>query len=152
MTVLFIFLFGIEFVYDLNCLLILFCKHLGKKLDSKHRKLLLCGENLIDDKTLNSLLKPKYDITCLKDFLKLFEIVTREAASLIIFEITEQREKQLKILKDLKSKLPDVIVLVTNGSDNVHNATEILNAGASDVFPSPYNVKLLADRVDGLLR
>lgn len=115
-------------------------------------KLLLCGKKVVNDEALKTLLRIKYDIICIKDFRKLMDILFHEVVKLIIFDISKKRNEQLKILIELKEKLPDVIVVAVNGSENVQNAAEILAAGATDVFPKPYDSKLLAERVNGLLK
>jgi len=59
---------------------------------------------------------------------------------------------QIQFLKQLKFKIPEVILIAINGSENVNSAAELLIAGATDIFPAPYNPALLVERIEGLLR
>jgi DNA-binding NtrC family response regulator len=121
-------------------------------LDAGRIKVLFCGKKVVNDEVLKTLIQIKYDIICVKNFRKLLDVASRESVKLVIFDMTRKKKEQLQILNQLKEKLPDIIIVVVNGSEKVQDAAEILAAGAADVFPSPYDSKLLAERVNGLLR
>ena len=121
-------------------------------MDAGRLKLLFCGKKVVADETLKTLIQIKYDIICVKNFRKLLDVASRESVKLVIFDMTRQKKQRLQILKQLKEKSPDIIIVAVNGSENVQDAAEILAAGAADVFPSPYDSRLLAERVNGLLK
>jgi len=121
-------------------------------LDAERLKLLFCGKKVVNDEPLKNLLQIKHDIICVKNFRKLLDVASRESVKLVIFDMTREKKQRLQILKQLKEKLPDIIIVAVNGSENVQNAAEILAAGGMDVFPTPYDSRLLAERVNGLLK
>ena len=123
-----------------------------KELNSNRIKLLLCGRMVINDEALKTLLQIEYDIICLKNFRTILDVVTKHIVKLMIVDITKQKKEQLNMFKEIKAKIPNVIIVAINGRENVHNAAEILSAGATDVFPAPYNRVLLTERVNGLLK
>jgi len=115
-------------------------------------KLLLCGHQIVDDKKLINPLKKKYELYIARNLQNCNKILAGKPISLIVFEFSNERQSQLKMLKLWKTKYANIIVIVVNGKKNVHSVVELFNAGASDVFPMPYNAELLVERVEALLK
>ena len=121
-------------------------------MDAKRLKLLLCGKQVSADNRLINSLKVKYDIVYTSDFNHIENILKRDTISLILLELSGDREAKLQILKNIKLKYMKLIFLVINNQKSIQNVVEVFNAGASDVFPMPYNVELLVERTEALLK
>ena len=109
-------------------------------MDDDRIKLLLCGQNLSRDRRLSLLLGSKYEVMYVQNLGNIGVILSREKVRLIIFEFSGERKKHLellKLLKELKSKLPEMIMVVVDGGENVKKNIELLVSGVSDVFPTP---------------
>ena len=115
-------------------------------------KVLLCGERIIIDQSLIEPLERKYDVVIPKDDTDLETVIKRMQISLIIFEITNRREKQLQILKMLKSKFTELSVIAIDDKKDVQNTIDTFNAGATDVFLTPYNIALLVERIEAIFK
>ena len=120
----------------------------------KNRRLtlILCGQQICHDKILNSLLLEKYDIVCLENSSGLEDAAVRKKAKLVIVEFLSNGLLQLDIVKKLTAKLDKAAIVVVTDNLNVEDNAEILITGALDVFPKPYQAKMLAERVDTLIK
>jgi DNA-binding response OmpR family regulator len=120
--------------------------------DAKRLKLLLCGEHVSVDRRLIESLKFKYKLSYATNINDLDTILEEKTFSLILLELMGATKAELKIIQKIKSNYKSVILIVINNKKNVQNVVNLFNAGAVDVFPVPYNVELLVERVEALLK
>lgn len=118
---------------------------------SRRPKILICGKSLVTDDFLLAALQKKYDLVKVENYLKLEDAVINDI-NLTIFESSNKKQKDLQILKYLKKKSSTIILIAIVDDGSVENTAEIFFAGASDVFPKPFDPSLLLQRVEGLLK
>ena len=67
--------------------------------------------------------------------------------SLIVTDLTMPRLDGLKVLQEVRSKLPGTAVIIVTGFGTVEVAVEAMRAGASDFILKPFDVEVLAGRI-----
>jgi flagellar motor switch protein FliN/FliY len=58
----------------------------------------------------------------------------------------------VKLLKEYRAKAPETAVLLSAGQGSMDEAVEAANEGATDFLEEPIDLKVLAEKIDGLAR
>lgn len=117
----------------------------------KKPKIILCGEMIASDKLLIQTLKEFSDVDIFINCHDVLALSPRICRELILWEVSGSCKKHLKELSLIKEKYSGIKIIVIIEKANTKGAAEILKAGASDIFPKPFNLDLLVDRVVALL-
>jgi len=150
------FLFHGYLAYDLTNTILKHCKLIKQIAGSPEERLksniLLCGVKLAHDKTLLKTLTSKADVTLLLDTGKLEKTVKDRNITLVIVELSGSWQKDLSVIRSLKVKFPDIIIVIVNGGGSQETVIQSFRSGGVDFFKKPYNKKLLAERVEALIK
>ena len=114
-------------------------------------KIILCGETIALDKTLIQTLKEFCDVKVFFNCCDLLKLSLEDEQELVLWELSGASEQDLKEIALMKERYSDIKIIVINGGASTKIAAEILKAGASDLFPKPFDHDLLIDRVVALL-
>ena len=114
-------------------------------------KIILCGESIALDKMLIQTLKEFCDVKIIFNSCDLLKLSLEEEQELILWELSGTSKQHLKKIALIKERYSDIKIIVINGGASTKVAAEILKAGASDLFPKPFDHDLLIDRVVALL-
>jgi DNA-binding NtrC family response regulator len=114
-------------------------------------KIILCGKTIVLDKTLIQTLQEFCDVKVFNNCCDLLNLSLKEGEKLILWELSGISKKQLKEITSVKERYSNIKIIVINGGASTKVAAEILKAGASDIFPKPFDNDLLIDRVVALL-
>ncbi len=113
--------------------------------------ILLCGPTLIQDETLQCLLKGKEKLLLARAYFDLQTLVAgNEEINLVVFEIGPDYRTSLEILRKLLANPNSFKVIVIDGNSQ-EAIIEALHYGADDVFRRPYDRELLVERIEGLI-
>ena len=114
--------------------------------------ILLCGKSITQDHALLEMLKNKFSVSRIKDTNKLINAVREQKFSLIVFEFSDQWEQDLYLVQKLKMTLPEIPIIVVGEDESSDVVVKAYQAGAIDYFKKPYEISLLAERVEALTK
>jgi len=120
--------------------------------DQRKPKIIICGLTIALDKILINALQEISNVKVLANYYELLKLPFIEGEELILWELSEASEKKLEEINTITKQYPDIKIIIINGGGSTKIAAEILKAGASDIFPKPFDHELLVDRVVALLR
>lgn len=121
-------------------------------MDQRKPKIIICGLTIALDKILINALQEISNVKVLANYYELLKLPFIEGEELILWELSEASEKKLEEINTITKQYPDIKIIIINGGGSTKIAAEILKAGASDIFPKPFDHELLVDRVVALLR
>ena len=85
-----------------------------------------------------------YEVTCASNGRHAVELIQRIAFDLIITDIAMPgRLNGIDVLRAAKSIDPEYQVIVITGFDYVETAARVLNLGAANYIPKPFNIDLI---------
>jgi len=113
--------------------------------------IVLCGETIVSDRQLTQALQRFFEIKFINDAADLIELPPERGEQLILWELPGIGKNQLEQLRRIRQHHPGIKIIVIEGGASTRVAAEILKAGASDIFPKPFDHELLIDRVVALL-
>jgi len=119
--------------------------------DQKKPTIIVCGETIILDNTLINALQEFSIVKVLDNYRDLLKLPPQEE-KLIVWELSAVCRKSFNIITSIKKRRPEIKIVIINGGTGTKTAAEILKAGAADIFPQPFDLELLIDRVVALLR
>lgn len=114
-------------------------------------RILICGKNLIKNKTLLAALQEKYQVGLIGNYLNV-EASLIEKVNLVIVEFLNRTPENLQFLRTVKITNPRIIIIVVVANGNIESTSEFFYAGASDIFPKPIHYSLLTERIEALLK
>ncbi|MEJ5347291.1 MAG: response regulator [Desulfosoma sp.] len=74
-------------------------------------------------------------------------LIEHESFDAVILDLQMPEMNGIEALKVMKSKNPDIQVIVLTGHATVQKGIEAMKLGASDVLEKPADVKVLADKI-----
>ena len=98
------------------------------------------------------MLTTKAGIYFLHDISQLETTVRERNISLVVVELSRYWKKDLSAVHSLKTSFPQVLVVIVNGEESEEAVIQSFRIGAKDFFKKPYKKKLLAERVEALLK
>lgn len=114
-------------------------------------KILICGKNVVRRKTLLAALKKNHQIITIGNYLK-FDFSNIKQINLIIVELSSANSENSEFLRELRLKSPKIIIIAIVDNGNIEHTADFFAAGATDIFPRPFQNSLLIQRIDGLLK
>ena len=118
----------------------------------KKYNILLSGPTLCNDKELKSALSKFANLYENPIHLQIGSMLKQRQCNLILFEVSKLSPQDVEVLRKTIKMYPGIlVVLIVNNSD-ANLIARGLEYGAVDVFKRPYKYKLIAERVEALLR
>lgn len=116
-------------------------------------KILLLGEELVKNKLLLSNLSKYPNLRILTDFNSFNQLKKAEVKyiDLIVLEIADSSAEALDWVKQIKSQLPAIKIIVVNSGHSMEIIAKAFYYGANDFFRTPVDVNLLSERISSLL-
>jgi len=115
-------------------------------------RVLICGAQLVQDKVLLRILKPKMDTLSLEKKNRIETSIQAQHIDMIILELPKILKKDLILIQKVKAKWPDIPVIVVEEEESRESVIECFKCGVDDYFRKPYKPDLLAERVEALLK
>jgi DNA-binding response OmpR family regulator len=113
---------------------------------------LLLGPDITRDKELLKIIEEKMEVSILQDLSQLEMIAQAQDVDLAVVELTKAWENDLSAVLSLKTSFPQVLFIVVNGGGDREVVIRSFRSGANDFFKKPYNPRLLAERVEALVK
>lgn len=111
----------------------------------------LAGPAVSRDVPLVNLLKPRHAVTRIAQVSQLANRPALTDADILVMEHTHHVDEALRLLTTLRQALPGLaVVLVGQGMRQIQLA-KAFRDGVKDYFPTPYDPRLLAERIEHLL-
>jgi two-component system NtrC family response regulator/two-component system response regulator HydG len=101
--------------------------------------------------TYQSILSKKYQIFPAPSGTEAIKTVQKEAIALVLLDIRMPRQDGLQVLKALKEKDPDLVVIMVTASKDIGSAVEAMKLGAFDYVTKPFDVKELLALIEKAL-
>lgn len=117
--------------------------------------IVLAGTLLSQDWALIQSLKVHHIVTLIESFdaARIVPDHLLQSVALIAIDCTGRTRELRPILRSIKSlrnRLPEVIIVLIDGQLDQTQVIQAYRAGIRDYFRSPYDVKLLAERIGAL--
>ena len=90
-------------------------------------------------------------ITRNSDNNQLLSMLASQQIDLILLEIMNKYPSEIEIIKEIKTRFPNTIILLIDGNGNSNLLAKAFRYGAKDVFKKPYYSDLIEERVKVLL-
>ena len=104
----------------------------------KYNLLIVDDDNLVC-RTINNILKSNnYNIDSVDSGFAALESIKTHKPDLILLDINMQDLNGIDVLKRVKKKYPDVIVIIITGFATIESAIEAMKAGAYDYIQKPF--------------
>ena len=65
--------------------------------------------------------------------------------------MAKENLSDIDLIKNIKSKFPEILILLINGNGNRNLIAQAFAFGVKDAFRKPYRYDLIEERVKGLL-
>ena len=82
---------------------------------------------------------------------QLESIMVTKPVDLVIFEVSKEVPAQVDLIKHLKKRSPNTIIIVVDGDEDRGVIPKAFSYGTKDAFRRPYNRTLIVERVQTLL-
>jgi DNA-binding NarL/FixJ family response regulator len=103
------------------------------------------------EESLRRLEKSAIILKCL-DNREIADFLEKAKVNLVVLEMTSSKFNDLKIIKDIKSKFPQVEIILINGNGDRDILAQAFSLGVRDAFPKTIDHLLLLERIEALLR
>ncbi|MBN2010228.1 hypothetical protein JW960_12855 [candidate division KSB1 bacterium] len=120
-------------------------------MQTRKTKIILYGADA-PDAALKQALQQLFNLKTIDKDVELSNFIARNGGDLILWEILHTEHSEVNSIRLIKLKFPEIKIIIINGGSGTKIAAELLTAGASDIFPRPFDNDLLIDRIIALLR
>ena len=103
----------------------------------KKRIIIVDDQERILKSLKRNLTKLDYNVDCAQNSEQTLNLLRDNAADLILLDVMLGKEKGLTLLSDLKSKYPDMPVIMITGHGTIEIAVEAVKLGAYDFLEKP---------------
>lgn len=110
----------------------------------------LAGHKVSNDWPLIKLLSDKHAVTVIQDADALHEQRLLCTANALVLDCSGRGDEVAHMIAHLKVDYPLLCVLIVDGGLTQRQLAGAFQGGASDYFPVPYDIHLLAERVSSL--
>ncbi len=93
-----------------------------------------------------------YQVLCASNADTALKIVAERHPELVLMDYQLPDLDGLSLLYKIKAEFPETYVIMATGHGNEEVAVEIMKAGASEYLLKPFNIRLLLDRVDSVIK
>lgn len=81
------------------------------------------------------------------DELSPFETLQNNKVDVVLLDIRQQSDNELKLLSDIKKRLPDIEVILLNRADNIKISMAGMQAGADDEIIAPCDSGIIKKKI-----
>ena len=110
----------------------------------------LAGARVSNDLSLIQTLKSRHLITLVENIHLLSLRETLPGIDMVVLDCSGNHERGLQLVPWLKTHFPELVIVLVNGGLTQEQIASAFKEGAKDYFSDPYDVKLLAERVNAL--
>jgi DNA-binding NtrC family response regulator len=121
------------------------------EIDEEVLHICLAGTRVSNDLSLIQTLKSKHLVTLVESIHLLSLSPILPGTDLVVLDCSGNHERGLQLVPWLKSHFPKLVVVLVNGGLMQEQIASAFKEGAKDYFSDPYDVKLLAERVNALV-
>ena len=80
------------------------------------------------------------------------EVLGREQVDIVISDIMMPKLDGFALLKEIRTRHPDVSVLMMTGFGSIESAVQAMTSGAVDYVTKPINFRMLQEKLDRIIR
>jgi DNA-binding response OmpR family regulator len=110
----------------------------------------LVGPIVTNNALLLDALRGRHEISLVADQIRLEDSRALASSDVLVLDATGIRLPPL--LRSLRQRRPDLPIVLVNGGLTEDDKAEAFSLGVVDYFPAPYQVGLLAERLEALAR
>jgi len=110
----------------------------------------LAGARVSNDLSLIQTLKSQHLITLVESIHLLSLSAILPGTDMVVLDCSGNLDCGLRLVPWLKSHFPELVIVLVNGGLTQEQIASAFKEGAKDYFSDPYDVKLLAERVNAL--
>jgi DNA-binding NtrC family response regulator len=110
----------------------------------------LAGARVSNDLSLIQTLKSQHLVTLVESIHLLSISAILPGTDMVVLDCSGNHERGLQLVAWLNSHFPQLVVVLVNGGLSQEQIASAFKEGAKDYFSDPYDVKLLAERVNAL--
>ena len=92
------------------------------------------------------------DVSFLQDISQLNTTVQERNFTLVVIELSKDWKDDLYAVQSLKLNFPNILIVIVNGGGTQEAVIQSFRSGGVDFFKKPYDKKLLAERVEALIK
>ncbi len=78
-------------------------------------------------------------------------IISERKVDLILLEISKDHSSEVEIIKNVKSRYPNIEIILIDGNKDRELTAKAFSYGAKDAFRKPYKSPLIVERVNAIL-
>ena len=117
----------------------------------KKKCVLISGPTIARDPQLGVEIQKSAMVLKNSDNRQILSILKQRKVELILFEVVNEYLTDIDLIKHIKRKFPDTLILLIDGNGNRNLIATAFEYGAKDAFRKPYRYDLIEERVKGLL-
>ena len=117
----------------------------------KKKYVLISGPTIGRDPQLGTEIQKIAIVLKNADNRQIFSILKNQNIALILFEIVNENLTDIDLIKSIKLKFPEILIVLINGNANRKLIAKAFEYGVKDAFRKPYRYDLIEERVKGLL-
>ena len=117
----------------------------------KKKCVLISGPTIALDPRLGAEIEKNAIVLKNPDNQQIFSILKNRKFELILFEIINDYLADIDLIKKIKTKFPEIIILLIDGNGNRNLIAQAFAFGVKDAFKKPYRYDLIEERIKGLL-
>jgi PleD family two-component response regulator len=117
----------------------------------KKKCVLISGPTIAGDPQLGAGIQKSAVVLKNSDNQQIVSILKSRKVELILFEIVKENLLDIDLIKNIKSKFPEILILLIDGNGNRNLIATAFEYGVKDAFRKPYRYDLIEERVKGLL-
>ncbi len=93
-----------------------------------------------------------FSVRTVQNSLDVLRLMEEEEATIVITDLLMPRMDGMELIKELKSRWPDVDVIVMTGYAKDFSYTDVINVGASDFIQKPFNLNELEAKLRRIIK
>mgnify|MGYP006291818939 CR=1 FL=1 len=113
---------------------------------------MIIGPTIANDDKFKQAIIPYAEVYTKQNFANISGFIQSNACELLILEFPPSSENELQVISEIRQIRPSADILLLTNKGDKEMIARALNYGVRDVFRSPYNHKLITERVIGLLK
>jgi PleD family two-component response regulator len=113
--------------------------------------ILISGPTIARDPQLGNEIQKNAIVLKISDNREIFPILKNRKVELILLEIINEYLSDIDLIKNIKSKFPEILIVLIDGNGNRNLIAKAFEYGVKDAFKSPLRYDLIEERVRGLL-
>jgi CheY-like chemotaxis protein len=114
------------------------------------RHVCLAGTMVSNHWGLIQALRSRYAVTLLEQVDLLGQCTFLKSTHLLVLDCSRNAQTALQVLPQVTQELPDLCVVLVDGGISQKQIARAFEDGARDYFAEPFDINLLAERIDAL--